>query len=469
MFVSRSYIHAMRRALLTAAAARATPASSSSGTAQNVDNFSPLALSLLRQHVCGGALLSWPRQLATLPEQLQPRPKPQPNAPSEDPNNCTPPSGEAKAHARGLPTQWISRTGRNDAQPVRQSKAGYVTGLSVGVTLAAAGGIAALAEAPDLPPAGHPGTMVQHGVWASAAGADTASGGPCGGLPHGTELPTILRLQNQAPPHPGSNVDPRNGSTAKSGSQENMDSSSGSGSSSSSSISASAGGTRGTPTPSPPSQESAGELPAPQPAAPPYREGSSYAVYDSQGQPSSLYDMLSYLDSYNVVLLGEYHDDPVAHHLQLQVLRAAAGLPVQEAPNRPHEQQKQQQRRQQRQQGDQEQGGSGAGSSAGSSSEADAITGSSTAGGGAGSSSGRGGPVVPRRVVLSLEMFERDVQGVMDEYLAGGGQGGDRWSGRAGLQGGAGTGGKWANGRPVWGQGCCFQLALSCPLPVITR
>lgn len=435
----------MRRALLTAAAARATTASSSSGTPLHVDCCSPLAIPLLSQQSCCSAFVSWPRQLATSPEQLQPRPKPPPNARPEDPNNRT---GEATA--RASPTQWLSGTVWKDAKPVRQIKPGYVIGLGVGAGLAAAGGIAALAEAPalDLLPDTHSDDMVQNRAWNSDAGA--ACGGACAGLPHGTGPATVMRLQNQAPPHPGSNVDQCNSGTTGSGSRHNIDSSVGNSSSSGGGGGAvSAGGAGGAPSPSPQSQPSAKEPPTSQPAAPPHREGSSYAVYDSQGQPSTLYDMLSSLDSYDVVLLGEYHDDPVAHHLQLQVLRAAAGLPVQVAQNHPHEQQQQQG-------GDRERGGSAAGSSASSTCKADAI--GSTAGGAVGSSSGRGGPVVPRRVVLSLEMFERDVQGIMDEYLAGGAQGGrggvpggagggqrgNRWSGGTGSQGGAEPGDRLA-------------------------
>ena len=112
-------------------------------------------------------------------------------------------------------------------------------------------------------------------------------------------------------------------------------------------------------------------------------EGAAYAVYDAAGQPSSLEHMLASLPGYDVVLLGEYHDDPVAHYLQHAVLQhALASHHV------------------------------NPGSSGGSSSSSSSSSNSS-------SSSSSRGRASPRPVVLSLEMFETDVQCVMDEYLAG--------------------------------------------------
>ncbi|GFR42151.1 hypothetical protein Agub_g3003 [Astrephomene gubernaculifera] len=151
----------------------------------------------------------------------------------------------------------------------------------------------------------------------------------------------------------------------------------------------------GTSAPPPPPRPS----PRPPPPPPPsYKEGAAFAVYDSAAAPASFSQLLASLDSYDVVLLGEYHDDPVAHALQLRVLRHVLGLGEEgEGEGREGEQGQgregkrvaeaggrkggEQQRDQQQQQGPQQ---------------------------------GR-----RRRVALSLEMFERDVQCVMDEYLAG--------------------------------------------------
>ncbi|GIL78700.1 hypothetical protein Vretimale_400 [Volvox reticuliferus] len=121
-------------------------------------------------------------------------------------------------------------------------------------------------------------------------------------------------------------------------------------------------------------------------------EGSSYAVYDSRGAPSTFNALLASLQSYDVVLLGEYHDDPVAHNLQLQLLRHVLQLtPACGSP--------------------------GAGSN-------NLRKPSEAGSGGLGKVGSLPGPVFPavferRPVALSLEMFERDVQDVMNEYLAG--------------------------------------------------
>ncbi|KAG2494651.1 hypothetical protein HYH03_007167 [Edaphochlamys debaryana] len=126
----------------------------------------------------------------------------------------------------------------------------------------------------------------------------------------------------------------------------------------------------------------AAKKPPPPPKPVSYKEGASYAVYGADCEPSSLAALLRSLDEqdgaapYDVVLLGEYHDDAVAHHLQLLVLRHMLGV--------------------------------------------DAPAPSAAASGSGGSSSPGSGPGGARRpVALSLEMFERDVQAVMDEYLAG--------------------------------------------------
>ncbi|MEM6644978.1 MAG: ChaN family lipoprotein [Bacteroidota bacterium] len=88
-------------------------------------------------------------------------------------------------------------------------------------------------------------------------------------------------------------------------------------------------------------------------------EGETYRVYTRDGQPTTLNALLLSLRGTDLVFLGETHDDPVAHHIEEIVLRQA------------HERY----------------GGT-----------------DSTAG---------------RPIAVSLEMFERDVQYVMDEYLQG--------------------------------------------------
>lgn len=76
-----------------------------------------------------------------------------------------------------------------------------------------------------------------------------------------------------------------------------------------------------------------------------------FAIYAADGERVPLERLVAAFRRADVVVLGEQHDDAVAHALQLRLLEAAAGL--------------------------------------------------------------------GRTVVLSLEMFERDVQPVLDEYLAG--------------------------------------------------
>ncbi len=83
-------------------------------------------------------------------------------------------------------------------------------------------------------------------------------------------------------------------------------------------------------------------------------------IYTGAGNPASLDEILAAMQDAEVVLLGETHDDPVAHALQLQLLSGAW-----------------------------------------------ARYGSKAASG------------AQRPVALSLEMFERDVQPVLDEYLRG--------------------------------------------------
>jgi uncharacterized iron-regulated protein len=83
-----------------------------------------------------------------------------------------------------------------------------------------------------------------------------------------------------------------------------------------------------------------------------------YRVYTSAGDPATLDDVAAAMDSVAVVFVGETHDDPVAHVLEARLLQAAHeryGL--------------------------------------------------------------RGDATADRPVALSLEMFDRDVQLVVDEYL----------------------------------------------------
>ena len=87
-------------------------------------------------------------------------------------------------------------------------------------------------------------------------------------------------------------------------------------------------------------------------------EGTDYVVYEADGDAASFADLLEELDDAEAVLVGELHNDMVGHGVQAQLLGAAI-----------------------------RRFGPGAEES--------------------------------RPVVLSMEMFERDVQYVVDEYLAG--------------------------------------------------
>ena len=90
-------------------------------------------------------------------------------------------------------------------------------------------------------------------------------------------------------------------------------------------------------------------------------EGVDFLVYDARGRIRSFADIFAALDRTDVVLVGETHDDVVAHGVEAQLLMRAA----------------------------ERVGGLGQGGGA------------------------------ERQVVLSLEMFERDVQYILDEYLDG--------------------------------------------------
>ncbi|HEX8745580.1 MAG TPA: ChaN family lipoprotein [Pyrinomonadaceae bacterium] len=84
-----------------------------------------------------------------------------------------------------------------------------------------------------------------------------------------------------------------------------------------------------------------------------------FRVYDSSGKVASLDDVIGAMGGAEVVFIGETHNDAVGHRLELQLLQAASAR------------------------------------------------------------YGSGAPEAParRQVALSLEMFERDVQTTLDEYL----------------------------------------------------
>ena len=94
------------------------------------------------------------------------------------------------------------------------------------------------------------------------------------------------------------------------------------------------------------------------PAAASQAPEAHYRAFDSKGRAVKLDDIVGALDSADVLIVGETHNDPVAHLLEAELLRR---------------------------------------------------TGERYA----------GGPARKRTLALSLEMFERDVQTVLDEYLAG--------------------------------------------------
>ena len=94
-------------------------------------------------------------------------------------------------------------------------------------------------------------------------------------------------------------------------------------------------------------------------------DSASYVVYTSGGEPASLQDVVAAADDARVIFVGETHDDPGAHALQLDLLRRLVGE-----------------------------------------TEEDTTVASNDG-------------TRSRPLALSMEMFERDVQPVVDEYLAG--------------------------------------------------
>jgi uncharacterized iron-regulated protein len=117
-----------------------------------------------------------------------------------------------------------------------------------------------------------------------------------------------------------------------------------------------------------------GPEPAPEPP-PPLEEGADYVVFRGDGSSATLADVVAAADDADVVFFGEQHDDPVTHRLQALLLGR-----LYTTYQRPSE---------------------------GGPSVHPATPGVDTP-------ASRGN----RTVVLSLEMFERDVQRVVDEYLA---------------------------------------------------
>jgi len=98
-----------------------------------------------------------------------------------------------------------------------------------------------------------------------------------------------------------------------------------------------------------------------------------YRVYHSAtGKPATLKDIVEAMNASDAVFIGELHDDSIAHLIEAQLLEAAF-----------------------------EKYGRGGGTTSGN------------------NSNGNGANVRSRAVTLSLEMFERDVQTELDEYLAG--------------------------------------------------
>src|SRR2546423_1782436 len=94
------------------------------------------------------------------------------------------------------------------------------------------------------------------------------------------------------------------------------------------------------------------------PAAAAQAPEAHYRAFDSKGRAVKLSEIVDALEQADVLIVGETHDDPVAHLIEAELLRRADEHYA-------------------------------------------------------------GGPSPKRTLALSLEMFERDVQTVLDEYLAG--------------------------------------------------
>uniref|UniRef100_A0A383VZU2 Haem-binding uptake Tiki superfamily ChaN domain-containing protein n=1 Tax=Tetradesmus obliquus TaxID=3088 RepID=A0A383VZU2_TETOB len=162
---------------------------------------------------------------------------------------------------------------------------------------------------------------------------------------------------------------------------------------------------------------------------PSLKEGTHFAVLTGDGVPARLSSIVAAMQAADVVLLGEFHDDPVAHALQLDLLKrtakalgyqtptqaAAAAAAAADGPAGQHGQPAMQQQQLQQD----------------GSSKSQASRAPPAASHAAGTTQNQqqqqqqqqqqGEPVRHplRPLVLGLEMFERDVQPVLDEYLAG--------------------------------------------------
>ncbi len=115
--------------------------------------------------------------------------------------------------------------------------------------------------------------------------------------------------------------------------------------------------------------------PAPAASDTAYKPG-AYRIFTGAGQPATMDDIVRAMGANQVVYVGETHDDPTGHMLELELLKRAA----------------------------------------------EAYGGATEASGedaGAGTAAGQPKADGSRPLALSLEFFERDVQLPLDEYLAG--------------------------------------------------
>eukprot|EP00879_Flechtneria_rotunda_P001579 GHRR01001738.1.p1 GENE.GHRR01001738.1~~GHRR01001738.1.p1 ORF type:complete len:440 (+),score=183.63 GHRR01001738.1:170-1489(+) len=150
-----------------------------------------------------------------------------------------------------------------------------------------------------------------------------------------------------------------------------------------------------------------------------FQEGTHFTVLASDGSPSRLGSIAADMQHVDVVLLGEYHDDPVAHALQLELLKRAvehSGLAASAGPS-PAARAGRNPTATAAADGDgdnQLQHSSAQQSSAAAESAIHPSPSSPQQ-----SETNKQRNQQQRQVILSLEMFERDVQPVVDEYLAG--------------------------------------------------
>lgn len=131
------------------------------------------------------------------------------------------------------------------------------------------------------------------------------------------------------------------------------------------------------------------------------KEGADFQAYDAAGRPVPLEAVVAAFGGVDAVLLGEYHDDAVAHRLELQLLRDAHRMYHQPfVPNAGH--------------------GAPAAQPVGPRAvPAPTPHAMQHAPKVQATNAPPSAPHRPRRLILSLEMFERDVQCVVDEFLSG--------------------------------------------------